>query len=94
MDEKQPKVDTSAVGNPENPASTVPEPKGKGKAPPTAPEDVEMEEDDSSDEETGAEDEVRRSPPVFCIPHALIQVPSASRRTYVYPIPTPHVASI
>ena len=59
MDDNQPKVDTSKVGNEENPAPTVTEGKGKGKAVDIAPQDVSMgEEDSSSDEETGAEDEV------------------------------------
>lgn len=54
------KIDTSAVGNPANPAPTVSEGKGKGKAPPINASDVMDEEDDDSDddEETGAEDEV------------------------------------
>lgn len=59
MDPNQSKVDTSSVGNPSNPATTVAEGKGKGKAVDIAPQDVSMgEEEDSSDEETGAEDEV------------------------------------
>lgn len=37
-------------------AGSVAEPKGKGKA--QEPQDVSMDEDDSSDEETGAEEEV------------------------------------
>ncbi len=59
MNQDQPKIDTSAVGNETNPAQTVAEGKGKGKAADIAPQDVSMgEEDSSSDEETGAEDEV------------------------------------
>jgi len=59
MDSKHAKVDTSSVGNETNPAQTVAEGKGKGKAADIAPHDVSMgEEEDSSDEETGAEDEV------------------------------------
>lgn len=59
MDSNQPKVNTSAVGNETNPAQTVAEGKGKGKAVDLASQDVSMgEEDSSSDEETGAEDEV------------------------------------
>jgi hypothetical protein len=62
MDENQPKVDTSAMGNETNPAQTVAEGKGKGKAADITPHDVSMgEEDSSSDEETGAEDDVRCS---------------------------------
>lgn len=57
-------IDTSAVGNPDHPATTVPESKGKGKAVDIDPKDVEMEEDedddDDDDEETGAEDEKRK----------------------------------
>ena len=56
------KIDTSAVGNPPNPASAVAEGegKGKGKAVDIDPKDVSMDEDeeDSDDEETGAEDDV------------------------------------
>ena len=55
-------IDTSAVGNPDHPATTVAEGKGKGKAVEIDPKDVEMEEDDDDDdddEETGAEDEKR-----------------------------------
>ena len=59
MDEDQPKIDTSTIGHETNPAVIVAEGKGKGKAPDIAPHDVSMDEDeDSSDEETGAEDEV------------------------------------
>lgn len=48
-------------GTVSDPAQTVAEGKGKGKAT-DAPHDVSMGEDDSSsDEETGAEDEVRHS---------------------------------
>lgn len=55
-------IDTSAVGNPSNPAATVAEGKGKGKAVDLDPKDVSMDEDedDSEDEETGAEDEKRK----------------------------------
>ena len=60
MDPNQEKVDTTLKGNESNPAQTVAEGKGKGKAVDIAPQDVSMGEDDSSsDEETGAEDEVR-----------------------------------
>ena len=60
MDPNQDKVDTTLKGNESNPAQTVAEGKGKGKAVNIAPQDVSMGEDDSSsDEETGAEDEVR-----------------------------------
>ena len=60
MDPNQEKVDTTVKGNESNPAQTVAEGKGKGKAVDIAPQDVSMGEDDSSsDEETGAEDEVR-----------------------------------
>ena len=60
MDPNQDKVDTTLKGNESNPAQTVAEGKGKGKAIDIAPQDVSMGEDDSSsDEETGAEDEVR-----------------------------------
>ena len=55
-------IDTSAVGNPEHPATTVAEGKGKGKAVDIEPKDVEMDEDDDDDDdddETGAEDEKR-----------------------------------
>ncbi|KAK4694372.1 hypothetical protein P7C71_g3206, partial [Lecanoromycetidae sp. Uapishka_2] len=46
-----------------NPAQTVTEGKGKGKAVDPAPQDVSMgEEDSSSDEETGAEDEGKEEP--------------------------------
>ena len=41
-------------------AGSIAEPKGKGKAQ-EPPHDVSMDEDDSSDEETGAEEEVRLS---------------------------------
>ena len=59
MDPKQDKVDTTIKGNESNPAQTVAEGKGKGKAVDLAPQDVSMGEDDSSsDDETGAEDEV------------------------------------
>lgn len=59
MDPDQATIDTSAEGNETNPAQTVAEGKGKGKAGDIAPQDVSMgEEDSSSDEETGAEDEV------------------------------------
>lgn len=59
MDPNQAKVDTSEIGNESNPAQTVAEGKGKGKAVDITPSDVSMgEEDSSSDEETGAEDEV------------------------------------
>jgi len=59
MDSNQPKIDTSEVGNETNPAQTVAEGKGKGKAPDIAPQDLSMgESDSSSDEETGVEDEV------------------------------------
>lgn len=59
MDENQSKINTAEVGNATNPAQTVAEGKGKGKAVDIAPHDVSMdEEDDSSDEETGAEDDV------------------------------------
>jgi hypothetical protein len=59
MAQDQPTVDTSSVGNETKPAQTVAEGKGKGKAADIAPQDVSMgEEDSSSDEETGAEDEV------------------------------------
>ena len=51
-------IDTTQGGTNTNPAQTVAEGKGKGKAVDTAPHDVSMDEDeDSSDEETGAEDE-------------------------------------
>lgn len=56
---------------PSDPAQFVAEGKGKGKAVHTAPHDVSMgEEESSSDEETGAEeDEVFASqPPVFSFP--------------------------
>ena len=60
MDPNQEKVDTTLKGNESNPAQTVAEGKGKGKAVDIGPQDVSMGEDDSSsDEETGAEDEVR-----------------------------------
>jgi len=62
MDQNQSKVDTSTVGNETNPAKTVADGKGKGRAVDITPRDVSMgEEDSSSDEETGAEDEVRFS---------------------------------
>ena len=62
MDPNQEKVDTTFKGNESNPAQTVAEGKGKGKAVDIAPQDVSMGEDDSSsDEETGAEDEVRNN---------------------------------
>ena len=62
MDPNQDKIDTTIKGNESNPAQTVAEGKGKGKAVDLAPQDVSMGEDDSSsDEETGAEDEVRYS---------------------------------
>ena len=61
MNQNQDKVDTTLKGNESNPAQTVAEGKGKGKAVDLTPQDVSMGEDDSSsDEETGAEDEVRR----------------------------------
>lgn len=64
MDSNQPTIDTSKVGNESNPAQTVAEGKGKGKAVDIAPQDLSMgEEDSSSDEETGAEDEVRSLSP-------------------------------
>ena len=67
MDDDQAKINTSNIGNESNPAQTVAEGKGKGKAAAIAPQDLSMGEDDSSsDEETGAEDEVstsRISPP-------------------------------
>ena len=59
MDPNQEKIDTTLKGNESNPAQTVAEGKGKGKAVDIAPQDVSMGEDSSSDEETGAEDEVR-----------------------------------
>lgn len=60
MDPNQEKVDTTLKGNESNPAQTVAEGKGKGKAVDVAPQDLSMGDDDSSsDEETGAEDEVR-----------------------------------
>ena len=59
MDPNQQKVDTTLKGNESNPAQTVAEGKGKGKAVDLGPQDVSMGEDDSSSEdETGAEDEV------------------------------------
>ena len=59
MNSNQSKVDTTAIGNESNPAQSMSESKGKGKAADIAPQDVSMgEEDSSSDEETGAEDEV------------------------------------
>ncbi|KAK0508332.1 hypothetical protein JMJ35_009416 [Cladonia borealis] len=59
MNPNQDKVDTNLKGNESNPAQTVAEGKGKGKAVDLAPQDVSMGEDDSSsDEETGAEDEL------------------------------------
>ena len=61
MNPNQDKVDTTLKGNESNPAQTVAEGKGKGKAVDLAPQDVSMGEDDSSsDEETGAEDEVSK----------------------------------
>ena len=57
------KIDTSVQGNEANPATTVPESKGKGKAVDITPQDISMDEEDSSESETGAEEEVR--------PHAL-----------------------
>lgn len=57
MASNQGSADPTAGGTETNPAQTVTEGKGKGKADPT--QDVSMgEEDSSSDEETGAEDEV------------------------------------
>lgn len=53
--------DPTRGGTVSDPAQTVAEGKGKGKAT-DAPHDVSMGEDDSSsDEETGAEDDVRHS---------------------------------
>lgn len=66
MDSNQHKIDTTDIGNETNPAQTVAEGKGKGKAVDITPQDVSMgEEDSSSDEETGAEDEVFRLHPKF-----------------------------
>ena len=63
MNPNQDKVGTTLKGNESNPAQTVAEGKGKGKAVDLAPQDMSMGEDDSSsDEETGAEDEVRYGP--------------------------------
>lgn len=72
MVQDQPRVDTSAAGNDTNPAQTVAEGKGKGKAADIAPQDLSMgEEDSSSDEETGAEDEVCA---VICQPFRLTRL--------------------
>ena len=87
MDPNQEKVDTTLKGNESNPAKTVAEGKGKGKAVDIAPQDVSMGEDDSSsDEETGAEDEVRHELRQ-CLhlngPQHLIPTPTDKRRRYV-----------
>lgn len=88
MDQDQRKVDTSAIGNETNPAQTVAEGKGKGKAVDLAPQDVSMgEEDSSSDEETGAEDEVCAAHPRYL---SLLDSPltfssTGKRRAYGYP---------
>ncbi len=60
-------TDPTHGGTVSDPAQTVAEGKGKGKAV-DAPHDVSIGEDeDSSDEETGAEDDVRSSPlPMSC----------------------------
>ena len=72
MNPNQDKVDTTLKGNESNPAQTVAEGKGKGKAVDLAPQDVSMGEDDSSsDEETGAEDEVRRDLRQYLRPNGL-----------------------
>ncbi len=76
MDENHEKIDTSKAGNEANPARTVPESKGKGKAVDISPHDVSMGDEDSSDEETGAEDEEVR--PDSIVPSAVLHANASS----------------
>ena len=60
MNVNQSEADKSTIGDNTNPAQMVAQGKGKGKAADATPSDISMgEEDSSSDEETGAEDDVR-----------------------------------
>ena len=89
-------TDSTHGGTVSDPAQTVAAGKGKGKGKATdAPHDVSMgEDDDSSDEETGAEDDVRPSPiPMSCLlsstANAFHSQSKEERKHLYYPTNTP-----